>query len=95
MECTTTDDSEVSSDEESETLDEESSIEDDFMYRVNDKTDDSSWSSATSSIASCENNSTSENSDSEKSILKELLNDKCNEDKPDPLTPILILVQVS
>jgi len=68
------------------------------VYEPADDVDNLSWSSGTSSVLSCGGMSAaSDHSDAEKSILKELLNEtkKSNETKSDdPITPILILVQV-
>lgn len=104
IECTTTDESEISSEEASDSLDEESanSNEVDCMYEESDDNmDNSSWSS-TASTVSIENKSSS---GSEKSILRESNregwsseNSNANEEIIDgpitPITPILILVQV-
>lgn len=103
VDCTTTDDSELSSDEELLPPDEVSTNanEADCIY---DQSDDNiqddksyrSWSS-TSSTVSVWRKSSSENSETEKSVLKEWTPDKAPniEDKfEDTTTPILILVQV-
>jgi hypothetical protein len=61
--------------------------------------DDTSWSSIASSIVSNPEKSTSENSETEKSILKERLTDEKtvphDEKFPNTVSPIIILVQGS
>lgn len=103
VDCTTTDDSELSSDEESLSADDESANTNEVdcsFEQSDDNMDDKSYRSwsTTSSTVSVWRKSSSENSETEKSILKEWTPDKPshNEDKFEDTTttPILILVQV-
>lgn len=104
LDYTTTEESEMSSDDESEIIDEESSYSNICKLEpiIDDNMDDTSWSStASSNTSSYGDKSCSENSETE-SILKELIRESWSLDKPtnnqentdNLIAPILILVQV-
>lgn len=105
LDYTSTEESELSSDEEFEMIDDESSYSNDVICKlepiIDDNMDDTSWSSTTSSNTSYGDKSSSDNSETE-SILKELIRESWSLDKPTTnqenteniISPILILVQV-
>lgn len=99
LDCTTTEESESSTDTDSESSDEVSSYSNGIGCVTDDSDnnmDETSWSSH-SDTPSCEDKTTSENSETENLILKErlaeekLINDA---EKLEASSPILILVQV-
>lgn len=104
LDYTSTEESELSSDEEFEMIDDESSYSNDVICKlepiIDDNMDDTSWSSTTSSNTSYGDKSSSDNSETE-SILKELIRESWSLDKPTTnqenteniISPILILVQ--
>ncbi|XP_025203193.1 uncharacterized protein LOC112600229 isoform X2 [Melanaphis sacchari] len=107
LDYTTTDESEISSDEESEMIDDNSSYPNDALNKfqpfIGDNMDDTSWSSSASSNTSCEDNSSAETSETE-SIIKEMIKQSWSIDKSTTtnqentenlISPILILVQMN
>lgn len=104
LDYTTTEESDISSDE-SEMIDDELSYSNHNICKldpiIDDNMDDTSWSSTASSNTSYGDKSSSENSETE-SILKELIRESWTLDKSTTnqdnsesfISPILILVQV-